>query len=262
MSVLTKSLSDAERDWVYQRWPELKNFCPTCKVRFDDDDTPRQYRWKGQEHVCNCPEQTQLAKHYTLAGIGRVYQRLSWDDFTGEDIVLREVEHYLTNKLAEGGLGIIFSGDLGTGKTMIANLILKEMVRRGMTCYATTFAQTVESFTSTWGNREQKQWFADRFMYSQVLLLDDLGREVRLSNNLPQTTFDMILRTRVQDGRPTLLTTNIAPQDLDIAGYGGGVLSMLKGHSVVISMPGKDFRPASRQRTLTEVEAKEVRPIV
>lgn len=148
-----------------------------------------------------------------------------------------------------------------TGKTLLGNLVLKELVKLNYTCFGTTFASTVEAFTAGWGNNKaEKDWFARKFMHSQVLLLDDLGKEFRSAAGLSPTTFDHIIRTRVQSARPTILTTNMTAQELQ-NGYGSAVLSMLVEQSVEVELQGEDFRPQRKGIKTAEVKAKETRPI-
>jgi len=146
-----------------------------------------------------------------------------------------------------------------TGKTMLANLILKDLVREGHDCYFTTFSGAIEQFTSTWGDRDEKARFAKRFMLSRVLCLDDLGKEFR--NRLSSSTFDHILRTRVFELRPTILTTNLHPTEISV-GYGASILSLLAEQSVHVHFTGGDYRPHAHYRSISEVEAGEVRAIV
>lgn len=255
-NIETAILSEEEASRLYVRFPELRDGpCPTCRGT-------GHYRWVGQQHECNCRLQRQLAKHYSMSGIGVKYQRLDWSDFVGDENALQQVSDYVLghDRMIRGGMGLLLHGPLGTGKTFLANMVLKELIRRGYNCWATTFANTIEAFTATWGNKDEKQWFARRFMYSQILLLDDLGRDLRTGNNLPQSTFDSILRTRVQDGRTTLITTNMTMRELE-TGYGAASLSMLREVSLRIEFSGADFRPRANARTLTELDDNETRPI-
>jgi DNA replication protein DnaC len=247
-------LSDDELDRLKQEHPDLaRGICPTCKGK-------GHYRWEGIRRDCMCREQKRLYTRYLHAGIGITYQRLTWGDLGAE--VNPVLMDYLDKAEAyiDRGVGLFINGPVGTGKTMLAMLVLKDLVKADYSCYATTFANTVEAFTSTWGDNDEKKRFADRFMFSDVLLLDDLGQEQRTANRLPQTTFDRILRTRVQDGRPTLLTTNMNATEIKV-GYGAPVLSLLCEQSIEIPMSGDDYRPRAHDRTIAEARSGETRPI-
>lgn len=109
-------------------------------------------------------------------------------------------------------------------------------------------------------DKTEQRIFANRFKNSDVLLLDEFGRSTRVNSQLPETTFNHILRTRVQDARPTFLTTNMSVDELH-QGYGSSSLSMLTELSMFHEFTGEDFRPLSRKRTIDEVESGETRPI-
>lgn len=228
--------------------------CPTCH------DVGSYRSITGGTAMCDCARQRDLYMMYLHAGIGLTYQRLSWGD-------LREIEvpppvaEYMDRADAyiSRGVGLFLNGAVGTGKSLVAYLVLKELVRAGHDCYAATFSQTVESFTAGWKNPEEKVEFANRFMRSRVLLLDDLGKEA--STRLSPTTLDHILRTRVQESRPTIVTSNLMAGGVE-SGYGTAVLSLLAEQSIGVEFGGDDFRPLANARTITEVRSGEVRPIV
>jgi DNA replication protein DnaC len=250
-------LTDAELNRLEDLYPELKTGkCPTC-------DDKLKYKWQGQEHDCLCSEQKRLRVRYFNAGIGDTFQRLSWGD-VHFDLIDSPLIDYLDNAPAyiKAGMGLLLHGDIGSGKTMLGNLVLKELVKLGYNCFATTFASTVTAMTAGWGagNKAELKWFEKKFLYSDVLLLDDLGKEFRSTAGLSPTTFDHILRTRVTAGRPTILTTNMTAQELR-GGYGAAVLSLLLEQSIDIELKGEDFRPKSNLRKQDEVKAKEQRPI-
>jgi DNA replication protein DnaC len=257
----TRYLSDDESARLYRNHPQLgrsyQRYCPTC-------DRKGTHRWRGREWECDCEYQLQLHKHYLAAGIGLTYQRLDWDDYAGPKKVLDGVTKYLDKRqeFMRRGMGLYFLGPYGTGKTMLANLVLKELVKNGLTCWATTFSQTVEMFTSGWSDKADKDYFQAKFVNSEVLLLDDVGKELRGTRiNLAETTFDAILRQRVQAGRATLITTNMKPADLE-DGYGSAILSLIREKSMELTFDGTDYRPTANSREVAEVLKGEVRPIV
>lgn len=56
-----------------------------------------------------------------------------------------------------------------------------------------------------------------------------------IQNGLGPTTFDYILRTRVCEGRPTILTTNMTAADVK-TGYGAAVLPLLVEKSIEVHL--------------------------
>lgn len=252
-------LSDEEVNVVYRDNPELggsyTDYCPTCRNR-------GTYRYEGVEHVCDCEEQLQLHKHYLAAGIGLQYQRLDWDHYTGDLAVANELQAYVLNHddYVDQGLGLLFTGTRGTGKTMLATLVLKEFIRAGYTCRYATYSAVMEAYTAGWRDRDEKRRFEDKFLRTKVLLLDDMGREAKSSNNMQESTFEHILRNRVQSCRPTILTTNLNLDDLEES-YGPSAMSLLSEQSMVMEMTGDNFRPKARARKFDQPEKGERSPI-
>lgn len=252
-------LSDQEANRLYESNPKLRashrEYCPTC-------GTTGTYRWKGEEHECNCREQLNLHKHYLAAGVGVAYQRLNWDDYVGDPKVKALCDKYTENasQYVSRGQGVVLHGTFGSGKTLAMNLLIKHLIHQGYDCYATTFASMVELFTAGWRSPEEQRWFQRKVVQSDVLLLDDLGRELKRNTKLSESTFDDVLRTRVQMGRVTFITTNLTLDEMD-DGYGSAVLSLLQESAVVHEVQGSDFRPQANQRMRDEIGAGEVRPI-
>lgn len=249
----TSWLSDDELNQLQESHPEMKQGCPTCRGH-------REYQWRDAKHLCDCREQRRLYVRYARAGIGLNYMRLGWDDVMVSEDQLAPVRDYL-DKLDDyvaAGMGLFLSGTVGSGKTLVLNLILKELVHRTHDCYGTTFVGAIDEFAATWRDNAEKQRFAQRFEYSKVLGLDDVGKEY--SNKLSGHTLDRILRTRDQEARPTLVTTNLTAAQVH-SGYGPAVLSLLVGQSIEVPLQGEDFRVKARSRRAVEIERGWTRPI-
>lgn len=256
-------LSDEDAARLYAVHKELKaspdDYCPTCLKK-------GYYYWpdKNTRVECDCKQQLQYYKHYLNAGIGALYQRLSWEDYNFPDEDLEQtVDTYIENaeKMIANGIGIILMGDIGTGKTLLATLILKEMQKAGYSVYSTTFAGMIEQFTAGWNSDLEKTFFLERVRKSEVLLIDDIGKEYKTKNGLGSSTFDMVLRGRVQEGRPTFITTNLDFDDME-EGYGSAILSLLKETSLPMEISGNDFRKTAGERKVQEILLGLTRPIV
>lgn len=253
-------LSDADSSRLYRKEPGLakgyENWCPTCDKR-------GEIFWMETTVPCNCEAQVAMFKWYAASGIGANYMRLSWHDYEGPQAIVDGIKKYTDNiaEFSRQGMGLYLSGDIGTGKTMLANLVMKWLVHQGYTCFATTFAQMIEMYTAGWTDKDEKAWFQRKFLNSQFLLLDDIGKERDTKIALNETTFDAVLRQRVSNGRPTFITTNLTAGDLQ-DGYGASILSLIKEQSLEEIVAGQDYRPKANERRVAEVLRGWTRPIV
>ena len=255
VDIRLRYLDDDEADRLYLKHPELgrspDDYCPTCAKT-------GIYRWKGADYPCDCEMQLQLHKHYLAAGIGATYQTLDWDDLENNKIKKTIAELTESQDFVLRGSGLILYGDLGTGKTMVATLLLKQFVRDGYSCFATTFSEMIEMYTAGWYSDDEKTYFNRKVVDSQVLLLDDLKKE---PNRLQESTFDNVLRTRVQNRRSTIVTTNMTPQGLG-EGYGAAALRLLREKAKAVEIHGDDFSDKANEREDAEKAAGERRPIL
>jgi DNA replication protein DnaC len=258
-NIKADALSTADAERLAERFPHLGvdvgpyDYCPTCKKT-------GSYRWRGEVHECDCFEQLQLHKHYLNSGIGVPYQRLGWDDWMGDPALVEVARLYLAKDYVDRGMGMFVWGDIGTGKTMLTTLVLKELVKRGKRCYAITAEELIDEFTKGWASNEDKRWYERKVKRCEVLLLDDLAKE-RNRGDLPKTTIDNLLRSRVQAGLPTLVTTNYEPKYLGID-YGSAALRLLHEQSLPVEMRGTDVSLAVNARNNQEMLDGEVRPIL
>ena len=237
-----KFLTDDEGDYLESRVPNYERInkigCPTCT-----------------DHSCGeCKTQLQLYKHYLNAGIGLNYQRLNWDDYQGDEQALQLAQGYLIRhrEMVKGGMGLMYYGTWGTGKTLLTALMAKELVKLGYSVYFATFTQMVDEFTRGWGSNEDKARFEAKVVKSDIFFLDDVGKEFRSKNNLSEATFDHVLRQRALDNRPTFMTTNMTIEELNV-GYGSAIFSLLKERVIIHNMVGEDYRTMARDRTLNEI---------
>jgi DNA replication protein DnaC len=257
-----RPLSDPDSARLRKQFPDLwanpHQSCITCGGK-------KVFLSPEGETECNCIEQWALHRFLLNAGIGTAYQRLSWADIDAQvpvDVQEAVMDYALNaERYVNAGIGLILHGDHGTGKTLLSTLLVKKMLELGYDGYFTRFAEMLDDYTSGWRSNEEREWFIRRVRNAGVLCTDDVGKEYKGKVDLTGSIFDQVIRARVADAKPLIITTNYKMDDLR-KGYGGAVMSLLTESCLDYEVTGTDYRERSRQRMLDEVKAGIVRPLV
>lgn len=260
-----RPLSDADAERLRQThtslWSNPTQECVTCRSR---GTFKARERGEIVEYKCDCLQQWLLHRYLLNAGIGLRYQRVSWIDLDQQvpqavqQAIMEyaeEADHYVI-----AGLGMILWGDKGTGKTLLATLLLKTLLAAGHDGYFTQFNEMIDAYTDTWRNNDEKRWFTRRMRNATLLVVDDIGKEHKGRVDMVESMFDQVIRARVANAKPTIITTNYTPDQM-LSGYGGGVMSLLAESCFDHHVTGPDFRPRLRERSLQDARDGVVRPI-
>lgn len=256
-----KPLSDVDSRRLREKFPTLwsspQKGCLSCQ----DTGT---LRWADQTYRCDCRNQWMMHRWMLNAGVGLWHQRLSWQDVdTVPPAVLTELGAYLEGHKGNirAGLGLVlWSPDRGTGKTLLAVLATKTLMGFGVDCYFVQFSEMIDTFTAGWRDEAERAWFNKRIRNATMLVIDDLGREHKGRSEVVESMLDQVIRHRVANALPTLLTTNYSPQEIQ-GGYGPNVMSLLYERSAWVEVAGRDYRTRSNERARTEIASGYSRPI-
>jgi hypothetical protein len=136
---------------------DLKH-CVTCKGA----KTFRWYDGAGRPHStqapqtppvveydCPCADQRILHRWLLNGGVTESYQRLGWGDlWYYPEGTKATVDQYLAHAdgFIDSGFGLILYGSRGTGKTLLAHLVLKTLISRGYDGYSTSFTQMIDTY--------------------------------------------------------------------------------------------------------------------
>lgn len=284
-----RMLTNVEATGLDSRTPIAKAYrpqgtCVTCLGK-------RWFRWRsadGQpvEYDCPCNDQYMAFRYLLHSGIPLTYQRLGWGDYTHlSDTAMAETARFLEHRDAflNAGFGMVLWGSRGNGKTLLANLLLKEFIGDGIPCYSTTFADMVEAFAGGWHDPEKEAWFNRMLRNARVLYIDDVGREyskdrfgdatkseeqiraAALADNRPgsmkETLLESVVRHRTANSLPTFVSTNFTPDQV-ANGYGGHTMSLLGEKSHFVNVTGPDRREEMRRRESDNIVEGLTRPIV
>jgi hypothetical protein len=252
-----RALTDEEIERVDRDHPRpedktIDTWCPTCwgTKRFtfyaaDELKLPHRER-RLSDYECICLGQFKLWRLFHYTGLGEHYGRLGWADVLGVDGGVFEFIHdYLANleMHLRQGTGLYLTGPNGNGKTLLASLVFRHFLALGYSGCWTTYNEMLDLYSATWRNQDEKAWFDNTVKRAQVLVIDDLGKESVNLQAMSNAALDMVFRHRVQSGHVTILTTNMADDELRER-YSRSMISLITEACLSRAVPGEDWRQA------------------
>ncbi|MGC2299956.1 MAG: ATP-binding protein [Acidobacteriaceae bacterium] len=220
--------------------------------------------------TCVCQTEQRVARLLTRASIPARYEHCSLDSyeasFPGADRSLSSA-HLMARRFVDGypattsGRGLLLTGSIGVGKTHLAVGILHALIVEkgvhGLFCdYRELLKEIQHSYNPQVATTEME--ILHPVFDAEVLVLDELG--AAKPTDWVWDTVALVLNTRYNDKRTTLITTNYA--DLPPGGSANGtsgagratreetlgdrigerMRSRLAEMCVMVEMRGEDFR--------------------
>lgn len=146
------------------------------------------------------------------------------------------------------GRGLMLWGKNGTRKTTLAAAIATEVqwLSLNYQVFMIRFADYKNALTATYGDKDSEEYkdakrVLARAEKATLLVLDDIGQEHRTSSGFTESVLHELIRRRVEDSRPTIVTTNVDPDDM-YSVYGPSFDSFRKEAFETIQMAGSDSR--------------------
>jgi DNA replication protein DnaC len=223
---------------------------------------------------CDCRRQARTQTLLAAARIPRRYEHceLSEFDFDGSRRALASsrlaackfVEEYPLEKT-----GLLFTGSIGVGKTHLAVGIIKALLGKGIACLFYDYRELLKQIQNSY-NDSVKATELDVLrpvFETEVLVLDELGAVK--PTEWVWDTVSLILNTRYNDKRTTIITTNfpnlgarglrnsLSSRSREAAEHaaseetlgdriGDRMLSRLHEMCRIVKMEGADFRQTHR----------------
>lgn len=193
--------------------------------------------------------------HLRLANIPQDYWGVDFWNYEGPERAAKATIRYLQklDSMKTEGVGVMYIGPFGPGKTTLAMIAMKYLLRANWSVYVTSLGEIVENIQKSWHNNEDEAitGFLQRCRGCDFLLIDDVGKEHRGGSGFVSTVFDNLIRYRVQHRYPTFLTTNHTKSELE-ATYGGSIISLLEGKVLPIAVVGDDHRRTVQKTKIRE----------
>lgn len=188
--------------------------CNVCgkrkQFKFRDRLVPAQCECEQEQErrlIAQLKQEQRIDYLFETGVTDKRYLRNTFEKDDGMNPQISEKCHRYVEKWQEmkrNNIGILFYGDVGTGKSFLACCIGNALIKKGIPVLITNLSKLVE-------NRIQANkgltTAIDLRGYS-LLILDDLGIE-----NATQTAYN-IIDEWYRTGRPLIVTTNLKPEQL------------------------------------------------
>lgn len=190
---------------------------------------------------------------------------LDWNFRVAEDTPYVQMgKRYVNNwqQVKAENLGLLFWGDVGTGKSFLAACIANRLLDQGVSVMMTNFTRILNKLSDL-QVKERCQYIAS-FGKVDLLIIDDLGVERNSEFALEQVY--AVIDERYKANLPLIITTNLTPRQMrsvqDVAHariysrvahyeklfHQPEAFIRLGGHLMAIPIPDKEVRKAEKVR--------------
>jgi DNA replication protein DnaC len=247
---------------------KVRNMCKRCKGNL--------------EAACSvCRGITEVIVDLGYAGVPEEYWWYRLSEFPGSEEAKETTQEYIDNIAAmrEAGLGLLFVGGYGRGKTALGCSILKSALttsvidgvcvpdgKQWTVCYKPLSKVVTELVSLERGTLDgigMREWRGQ--MNADFLFIDDVGKEYTTKKaGWKMAIFDQVLRDRKASRLPTIISTNVplekkldAPTLKDF--YGNSIMSVLRSMLMPVTVRGIDMRKDDGEKKYRRIimEAKD-----
>lgn len=203
----------------------------------------------------NCWARSRKAISFINANIPTEYFDLGIQDYINSDIEnendletreksLKKIRAYCKRiqEMMDKGWGIVLMGPYGTGKSLLANHILKTALENKYSAYTREFSEMINIAITGKDYIGQEKNIYEELSKIDFYCIENVGWEYsKDQSSYVPLKLDSFITLRAQQGLPTLITMNITTSDFK-KDYGDHIYSVLKGHCLFLHIPGIDNR--------------------
>jgi DNA replication protein DnaC len=162
---------------------------------------------------CDCANKDRALRILSLAHIPPRYQDCELENYVAEETqrgiaaakisAAKFIEQYPLDKT-----GLLLVGPSGAGKTHLSVAILKQLIRKGVSCLFSDYRELLKQIQNSYNPSVQvtELDLLRPVFQTEVLVLDDLGAVK--PTEWVWDTVSVILNTRYNENRTTIITTN------------------------------------------------------
>ena len=208
---------------------------------------------------CRCFIEYTKLKSMHDTGLPRSYWDGSMETFVGDPQALSVMKDYIKNLQSNlnNGIGLYLYGDPGVGKTLLASYAVTACLQLKKNVKFYYFTDVLTKFTDAWKDERARGELEQAILNSDLLVLDDIGREYKSNKNLHESVLDTVLRNRANQLKPIIVTSNYDIFDIK-EHYGRGIVDLFKESLVSVKVSGDSYR---RQKLDDKLKGTDSGPI-
>jgi DNA replication protein DnaC len=186
-------------------------------------------------------------------GILPIWHDKSWDDFTNDERA-REVIVTYSKKLEAAEkdcVGYFIYGLPGVGKSMLANILFKDLVDKSKRVKVISLGGLVDLFTASWSDSDKREDFRYLVQVVDYLCIEDFGKEFYRKDgdgkSFATTILEDVLVKRLGFRKITFIVSSIGAGEVSKI-YSKNLASLVLETCVPLQVVGKDFRTKIQAR--------------
>ncbi len=198
--------------------------------------------------MCSCMKRRLAEEGFRSSGLYHLIGRQTFDNFDvsfydGDNrVYMTKVKERLKNYANGFSLdseNLIFMGSTGLGKTHLAGAIAKIVIENGYDVLYESAPNIISEIEAKKFGRDTNANGEDRYCGCDLLIIDDLGTET--DTRFSSTLVYNIINTRMNNGRPTIISTNLDMEDIQNR-YDARIASRIIGRYTPYRFFGDDIR--------------------
>ena len=140
----------------------------------------------------------------------------------------------------KNGQGLLFWGNVGTGKTFLAGCIANALMEKNIPVLMTSFPKLLNALGGLYSG-EKNEYLKSLNQY-RLLIIDDLGVE-RDTPYVLETVY-LVIDERYKSGKPFIITTNLSLEELRNTAdlEHGRIYDRIMERCVPVAFSGKNYR--------------------
>lgn len=229
------------------------------KKKFRCDICEDQGVYNGK--ICKCKEQIITNLSYETSELNEKIVEENFENFdlslfSDEEIPGKNISHreiikfaydemlgYANNFNGKDDDFIIFTGDVGVGKTYLCSCVAKRIMDKGFTVMYQSAPSMMkflwDYYYSSFNLRKEETERFELIRNADLLIIDDLGTENMSEKSLSH--FFQLLNERISRKKPLLISTNMGISDIRNH-YDERIYSRIVGEFEVFTIVGDDLR--------------------